>query len=236
VLSLCLGGQVYEIPATAAPYLGRGLDPDLFRLSSLFGREPGGRLPVRISYRGTLAALPGVRITSYGGGRAVGYLTAVSARAFGAALDRQYLADRARGSYGTDGMFAGGVSIALAGTAAPRLRAAPRFPMTTLTVTGTTTAGKPDTGDEVVVINADNRDKFVNPNNSVSLFYHGTAKFSVPKGHYWAVALFVDVAKNKTATDRLDVLPQFTVAGKTTVSMTGRAATSKITMVTPRRA
>jgi len=70
-------------------------------------------------------------------------------------MDRQYLADRAGGSYGTDGMFAGGLSIALAGTAAPRPRAAPDFPMATLTVTGTTRAGKPDTGDEVVVINAD---------------------------------------------------------------------------------
>jgi hypothetical protein len=236
VVSLRLGGQAYEIPDAALPYLGQGLDPGLFRLGALLSRESGGRLPVRIGYRGQLPMLPGVTVTSTGRGSALGYLTAASARAFGAALDRQYLADHARGSYGTDGMFAGGVSIALAGTAAPQPRMTPRYPMSTLTVTGTSTAGKPDTGDEVVVINADNSDRFVNPNNSISIFYHGTAKFSVPTGHYWAVALFIDVAKNKTTADRLDVLPQFTVAGKTTVSMTARAATSKITMVTPRRA
>jgi len=66
VLSLRLGGQTYEIPDAALPYLGRGLDPGLFRLSALLRQEAAGRLPVRIGYRGTVPALPGVRITSTG--------------------------------------------------------------------------------------------------------------------------------------------------------------------------
>ena len=47
-----------------------------------------------------------------------GYLTAASEAAFGAALDRQFAADYARASYGTDGLFADGVSIGLPGKAA----------------------------------------------------------------------------------------------------------------------
>jgi hypothetical protein len=183
MLSLRLGGQAYVIPAAAVPFLGRGLDPGLFRLGALVSREAGGRLPVRIGYRGALPALPGVTITRNGRGGAQGYLTAASAGVFGAALDRQYLADHARGSYGTDGMFGGGVSIALAGTSAPQPRMTPDFQMETLTVTGTNSAGKPDTGDEVLVFNADNGDRFSDLNASISLFYHGTAKFSVPAGH-----------------------------------------------------
>jgi hypothetical protein len=233
-LTLHLGRQVYEIPAVALPYLGRGLDPGLFRLGALLGREAGGRLPVRISYRGALPSLPGVRITSSGGGTARGYLTAASARAFGAALSRHYAADQARGSYGTDGLFGGGTSIALAGTTARRPPVAPDFPMATLTVTGTDLAGKPDTGGEVVVINADNSRRFSDLNESESFFFHGTAKFSVPIGHYWAVAGYFKNVHGMTVAARLDVLPQFTVAGNTTVRTTAKAATSKLTMVTPR--
>jgi hypothetical protein len=238
MLSLGLGGQAYEIPVTALPFLGRGLDAGLFRLGSLLSRETAGLLPVRIGYRGAVPALPGVTITSNGRGSALGYLTAASARAFGAALERQYLADHARGSYGTDGMFGGGVSIALAGAPAPlRPPVTPDFPMATLTVTGTNSAGNPDTGDEIIVINDDNGDRFNDPNASASVFFNGTAKFSVPTGHYWAVGGFVDVAKDRrTATWRLDVLTQFTVAGATTVRTSARAATSKVTMVTPRPA
>src|SRR5712691_9199604 len=90
--------------------------------------------------RARLHALPGVTITRSGGGVASGYLTASSARAFGRALVRQFRADHARGSYGTDGMFAG-ESVALAG-AEPSPVPRPAFPMHTLTVTATGLAGQ----------------------------------------------------------------------------------------------
>src|SRR6266700_1645499 len=50
-----------------------------------------GRLPVRVSYHGRVPALPGVILTHAAGGTADGYLTAASAAAFGAALQRQFL-------------------------------------------------------------------------------------------------------------------------------------------------
>ena len=94
----------------------------------------------------------------------------------------------------------------------------------TLTVHGTNLAGQPDTGDQVFVFNAANSDVFSNGAN----FVHGVATFSVPPGHYWAVGSFYSSAFY------LDVLPQFTVSGSTTVHVAAKAATSKLTLVTPR--
>src|SRR5215471_8268701 len=163
LVSMTLGGRTYVVPADALPYLGRGLDPGLFDIASLLRDQAGGRLPVEVRYAGRVPSLPGISITVAHRGIARGYLTAASARTFGAALARQFTADHARGSYGQDGLFARGVSISLPGAAGPRVaqRAGPRvaqragaqaaqrtagrhFPMETLTVTGTNLAGRPD--------------------------------------------------------------------------------------------
>ena len=42
---------------------GRGLDPGLFRVSSLLRAETTARLPVTVSYRGRVPSLPGVTIS-----------------------------------------------------------------------------------------------------------------------------------------------------------------------------
>jgi hypothetical protein len=242
LISLIIGGSTYEIPAVAMPYLGRGLSPDLFDLSALMSKERAVRLPVRVSYRMRRPALPGVTITSSGAGTADGYLTASSAKVFGAALDRQYRADHSRGSYGTDGVFADGASIALAGLRAPS-PARPDYPMHTLTVTGSNQAGKPDTGDPVFVFSVDNTNR-IDIFQAQNRFYHGVAKYSVPSGHYCAVGIFgtgITIFGNSTPPDppaaaRIVVLPQFTVAGNRTVHIAERAASSEQTMSTPRPA
>jgi hypothetical protein len=251
LMTTTLRGQTYVIPADAVPYLGRGLSADLFDIASLLRQQASGRLPVEVRYAGRVPSLPGVTITSAAGGTARGYLTAASARTFGAALARQFVADHARGSYGQDGLFAGGVSIALPGAAARRpaaarwaavrpgaARAAKRhFPMVTLTITGTNLTGKPDTGDQVQVFNADNSTRFADPIESLNVFYKGVTKFSVPAGHYWAVGMFAQFAgKRHYVGERLVVLPQFTVRQTTTVHMGERSASSRIHMLTPRPA
>jgi hypothetical protein len=106
--------------------------------------------------------------------------------------------------------------------------------MHTLTVRGTDLAGRPDNGDDVVVINVDNS----NVAGSVpprQVFYHGVAKYSVPAGHYFALGVFFQ-PEGTGRLARLVVLPQFTVTGNTTVTMPETSANSKITMVTPRPA
>jgi hypothetical protein len=164
LVGLDLGGTVLAIPRVALPFLGRGLALDLFETSALQRAETGGRLPVTVTYQGKVPVLPGMTITRARGGTAQGYLTAAGAATFGAALARQFAVDHAAASYGRDGMFAGGVSVSLAGSPAGAGRAAPApaprhspgFRMHTLTVTGTNLAGKPDTGDAVFVFDADN--------------------------------------------------------------------------------
>jgi hypothetical protein len=239
LLTLGAGGVTYKIPVAAVPFLGRGLDPSLFNVGGMLRRERGGRVPVRVAYRGHRPALPGVTLTRARGGVATGYLTASSARLFGAALARQFAADHARGSYGRDGMFAGGVSVSLAGTAPARgsgavslaLATRPRFVMHTLTVTGTNLAGAPDTGGFVMVVNVDDSRRFFDG----ATFDHGTVKLSVPAGHYWAAGIFTDAApKGRPAAQRMVVLPQFTVSRDATVGVGERTATSKIAVSTPR--
>lgn len=237
ILTLHLGGISYVMPADAIPYLGRGLDPSLFDLSLLRMHEQGGKLRVRLSFAGAAPALPGVTITSAHGGVAVGYLTAASAKAFGRALADQFAAEHGAGNYSTGRLF-GGVHIALAGATLPAT-SRPRFPMHTLVVNATNKSGRPDTGDVVFVLNADNPLRFDEPLENINLFYHGTARYSMPAGHYWAVAAFFTPRTiswhRHIITQRLVVLPQFTVAGHTTnVHMSAKAATSEASITTPR--
>ena len=173
-----------------------------------------------------------MRITHTGAGTAAGYLTVAGARTFGQALARQFMADHARGSYGQDGMFAGGVSIGLAGAPARAPVPAAQFPMHTLTITGSNLAGKPDTGDTVLVMNSGNSRVFSDPVEAQQVFVHGVARFSVPAGRYWALGLFTSLYPGV----HVPVLPQFSVFRNTTVHMAGRSADSKLQMLTPRPA
>ena len=230
LITMRLHGKTYEVPAVALPYLGRGLDPSLFDVSALIARETGGRLPVRVGFQGRPPALPGVQVTHTGSAAEDGYLTTSSAKQFGAALTRQFLADHPRGSYGRDGMFAQGVSVSLAG-AVPHPAVTPGFVMHTLTLRGTNQSGKPDEGDVTFVFNVDNSSRFADPIESINDFFHGVARYSVPSGHYFALGVFIDLP---TGSFRVDELPQFTVRKNTSVRVGARAATSEIAVVTPR--
>ena len=230
VISLGRGARALYLPVYALPYLGRGLAPGLFSPAGLSRAERGGRLRVQVSFTGRRPHLPGITITGWTAGTARGDL---NPRVFSAALARQFRADHGHASYGTDGMFSGGVSIAPVG-AASASRARTDYPMHELTVTGTNEAGRPDTGDEVVVLNAANFHTFGDPVEAANFFYHGAAKYSVPAGTYWAFTLFGGTGKS-AGTLRLDVLPQFTVRGShTQVHIAARAATDELEAVTPR--
>lgn len=232
VTELRLGGREYAVPDVALPFLGHGLDLSLFDVATL----PGGRtLPVRISYRGATPRLPGVTITRAAAGVATGYLTAAGAVRFGAALARQFAADHAAARYGADGLFAGDVWISAAGAAPSAARpsgrtpSAPRFPMHTLTVRGVNDAGKADTGDLVFLYNAANNAIYGDPWEDPSAFYHGSARFSVPSGPYWALAVFPTLNKKGEATSlRTVVVPQINVTGSATITIRASAATSEL--------
>jgi hypothetical protein len=114
----------------------------------------------------------------------------------------------------------------LAGTAPRR-----PGPMYTVTVIGTTITGRPAGGryDVADLFNADDSARFDNFSTSIQTYAHGVAKFRVPAGHYLALGDFSKLLpKLKTYDEYLDVLPQFTVRGNTTIHLNARAATSPI--------
>ncbi len=104
--------------------------------------------------------------------------------------------------------------------------------MHVLTVTATNIVGRPDNGDLplLFVVNEDNSTLFGDPIESENDFYHGSTKFSVPAGNYFALGMFFDAS----GATRLVVLPHFSVptTGTATVPMAESLASSKITFAT----
>jgi hypothetical protein len=127
---------------------------------------------------------------------------------------------------------AAGMTIRMAAPAR-QAPARPGFRMHTLTVKGFSLAGKPDTGDLVQLFDVDNT-TLIDPQAGAGTFHDGVVKYSVPAGHYFAIAEF---GGSKTGHgNRFVILPQFGVTGNRTITIRGRAADSKVTMVTPRPA
>ncbi|MFF4593458.1 hypothetical protein [Amycolatopsis sp. NPDC001319] len=93
LVHLGLGGRNYEIPATAVPYLGKGLDLGLFDVDK--ATTDHVTTPTRTFDR-------------------------AAARNFGAQLAKQYTEDRARGAFGGRGLFANGVTYGAPAKAQPR--------------------------------------------------------------------------------------------------------------------
>jgi hypothetical protein len=127
---------------------------------------------------------------------------------------------------------AAGMVIRLAGPPG-RAPAQPASRMYPLTIKGFSLAGTPDTGDLVQLFNVDNT-ALLDPQAGAGVFHDGVVKYSVPAGHYFAVAEFG--GSGHTPGSHFVILPQFSVTGNRTVTIRGRAADSKVTMVTPRPA
>ena len=241
LIAVGTGRTAYLIPAAALRYLGKGLSPGLFEVPALRRAERDGRLPLRFGFAGRFPALPGLRgarIVRPAGhavtGLAIGYVAAVSAGRFWRALSRLLRAERAGAFWVTlaDGAGTAGAAAVVNGAvlAGGRSQQAPAH---TLTVKGTNRFGKPDNGDTVTIDG-------VHQNKTVALltFRHGIARVKVPAGRYWAIGDFMDFfdVHQPVPDMRLVTRPQFTVTRNTTIRFSERAATSKVTMSTPRPA
>lgn len=169
-------------------------------------------------------------LTASGAGSASGYVTASGARTFGAALAAQAAAERASGRPAAGGLLAS-TTIALAGAPEPTSPVRPDYPMHTLTIDGTDAAGKPDNGDGVSVYDGSSLTAFGDPMETFATFYDGVAKFSVPTGDYWVIAGF-----SGSDSTREDILPEVAVNADITVHVAASAATSQVTVATPRPA
>ena len=227
---LTLRGHRYEIPASAAPYLNRGLDLSLFDVTSLAGLETNGLIPIRVGFSGAEPAIPGLTVTGRTANSLSGYLTVAGAKQFGAAIAKEHLADRA-GNSGGSLSFGQHATIGLAGAAESSGEDHPQFVMHTVTIAGNDADGKPDNDALAFLLNVDDVNRFA----AVTGFYEGAAKLSVPAGHYIAVVQYAefDAAGDVTAI-RAVVQPELTISGSQTVRMDEEQATSRLTVATPR--
>ncbi|MGV9855468.1 hypothetical protein ACWDWU_42960 [Streptomyces sp. NPDC003442] len=224
-----LDNDVFVIPLTALPYLGRTLDPALFNVSAL--AEAGvTTTPVRVEAKG-------------------GATAPRSGPAFGAALAKQAGAEAAEGSVG-DGPLFGGVTsvvpaVATAGGQAPsRPPARADHPVADHTradhpvkVTVLGTDGKPLPGTTPFALaNVDDAARYREPSLQA---VDGEAKAEVPAGRYSAMVSAPAFDSAGEPTGIRMATAEFTVpdgATGTDVVLDLRKATERVTFSTPRPA
>jgi len=233
LVSQRFGAQVSVLPAVAEPYLGRFLDPALFDVTWLRTQVAAdGRIPVRLTYRGSAPAAPGVTITSAADGRARGYLTARSAAGFGRALAAQWSADRAAHWPVRSSLFTGITGMSADGPRPKPVR--PSFAMVTLVVKVIGADGKPQPAGVVGLLNVDDGRKYLGPVTVVN----GEGRVSVPTGTYSAISDdFSYTAAGDVATVRVSTATDVTVtrAGQT-ITLDHRRATQVPRVQVPRPA
>lgn len=123
-------------------------------------------------------------------------------------------------------LAAGGLAPASAVTARPRAT------LYTLTFRASNLAGRPDSDGTMNLISVDDTSL---PQHGYVKFTHGGASYQVPAGHYFALGSLGGVPPAASPT-RYVVLPQITVTGNRTVAVRESAASSPVTMTTPRPA
>ncbi|WP_413802569.1 hypothetical protein [Streptomyces iranensis] len=229
-----LDNDVFVIPLTALPYLGRALDPALFNVSAL--AEAG------------MTTTP-VRVEATGGATAPR-----SGPAFGAALAKQVGAEAAEGSVG-DGPLFDGVTSVVPAVATADGRAAPRPPARAddtraddtradhtradhpVKVTVLGTDGKPLPGTTPFALaNVDDAARYREPSLQA---VDGEAKAEVPAGRYSAMVSAPTFDGAGESTGIRMATAEFTVpdgATGTDVVLDLRKATERVTFSTPRPA
>jgi hypothetical protein len=224
-----LNGHVYAIPASAMAYFGRYLDPSLFDATAIAAAGFGERLPLRITFTKTLPSLPGVTITSVGGGSALGYVTRNSAKEFGAALAHQATRDSLAGWPSSDALFGSITSIALILPSSPTVT--PQFPQTTVIIKGISKSGDPMRFAFGALFNMDDGRKFA----GFVILFRGEARASVPLGTYAAVFDDVTFARDSSVTVREVTVADFAVTGsQPTMTIDARTATAQPSISTPK--
>ena len=179
-----VNGDEYVIPLSVQPYLSRYLAVNLFDVTKLVAAGVSDQLPLVINYTGATPMLPGVTITAAGNGVATGYVTADSARQFGAALAAQNVTDAAAGYPAVSSLFGTVTGISAGVTVAAAAKAViPFFPMRTLIIDGITPKGTPLPFAFGFLMNSDDARKF----GAFVFMFHGEARVSVPLGHYTGV-------------------------------------------------
>lgn len=243
-----VGGDVYAVPLTAAPYLGTLLDPHLFDVSYLqrAGYARLKTLPLSITWRSaTHRAVPGIAAPATGLHTA-GSVSAPAAADFAQALVASLPAASARaGAGGGQTRAAGALSqiqkITLgalpagqppaAGAAALTSSAAPAgTQLYTLTINALDRTGQP----AYALIAVQNVDHFQSYYSVTTITPGQPLVLSVPAGQYGIEAITYDANAALGIMQNLAFVPvpQVTVASDTTVTLDARRA-KPVTVTVP---
>lgn len=232
VMGISAAGLSLVVPASAQPYLGWWLDPQLFDIRpQLEGRAPN---LVRVEYDGaSMPAVPGVTVRSAADGVATAAIT--DPAAFGRALLSH--TRRTHGEVGRRPPVPGVTKVSAAADPAPATRAAPLAAQAqgTLDITVFDETGAPaDPTSSVIVLNTDDG-RLYNQGVRTSA---GQAQIEVPEGHYTLLAAFATWAPTGDFANMTVLLEQdveVTAAGAA-VSLDAREATATPAATTPRPA
>ena len=232
------GGDEYVIPAIAAPYIGRQLDPSLFDVSALLRQNltSGAHIPVSVTYAAgvTPSAPPGITLTSVGGQSASGYLTAASTASFNAGLRASIGADiKAGHPAGIGALFGGVTDVSLTGSTVVGAVSAHSV-LHDVSISETDTSGNPLAAGSVELQNLDD----LQSQSADVPVDDGVGKVALPAGRYIATSLVFDfnaggenTAVHWITDDDVTIPSSGTVP---TVKLSEAQATSAITVSTPR--
>jgi hypothetical protein len=227
----------YVVPASAVPYLGHGLDRELFNVTGAGAST--SRVPVSVTYRSKVPQVAGLKVTTKSGGVARGYLTAKSARSFGRSLQARFAVDAAAGWKHRPALLADGARMDSAAAEPARTQVgtsakAGKAAKVTLTVKAIGADGKPLAWGEGGLSN------FADSEGSVNLeFKNGSATVKVLPGRYALEAADFTTAGAGNAGQvvqvRYVVMPELRLSGsKATVTVDYRRATISPQAVTPK--
>ncbi len=229
-------GDRYFVPAAAAPYLARELDPSLFDANALATANATNQVPLVLTFAAgsTPTAPSGVTLTSVSGSTATGYLTRSSGPAFAAALRAALGADHANGKpAGSTPLAPGLTHIGLAGAATPPV-VTPQYPLHILQINTDDLTGKPTDLANVFLVDGNNVSAF----GSFVAIGAGIGKVAVPAGTYTAVAGFDDIDSKGNWTSSHTVVREVTVPsnGNASLTINENAATARVGVTVPKPA
>jgi hypothetical protein len=225
-------GQTYVVPASALPYLGHGLDRELFNVTHPATKGKAGRVMLKVTYPKARPTVTGLTVTSTSKGSARGYVTATSAAAFGRFVRARFQADQGRS--GPPALFAGGATLSPATLATPTAAKTGTAKKAAATVTVTVTAIGAD-GQPLTTVQAslDNAREFATETPNLT-FTKGVATVKVAPGDYMIEAGDITDSADGIVRVRYLVLPDLKVSGKSVkATLDFRKATLQPRAVTP---
>ena len=224
----------YVVPASAVPYLGHGLDRELFNITRT--DAAAAKVPVHLTYHSKRPAVAGVTVTSASGGVADGYLTATSARAFGRSVRARFAADAKGGWKQRPALLSNGATLTSTSTIKARTETKKATPVT-LTVKAIGADGQPLTWGEADLFSTE--DSWADDGSADVEFKNGVGVVKMAPGDYSLEAF--DITRNGTGDEapvvrvRYLTLPDLKLSGKTaTATVDYRKATLTPQVVTPK--